>query len=90
MGKAASAAQKRGLGTAVSQGEKAPGTGRGRVGEVVLEAWPFGLTLLFPVFTAPAESEGSGPEEKSPGQQVCLELAWNPQTRVGRNVTYGH
>jgi len=24
------------------------------------------------VFTAPAESEGSGPEEKSPGQQVRL------------------
>ncbi|XP_065753748.1 SH3 and cysteine-rich domain-containing protein 2 [Phocoena phocoena] len=24
----------------------------------------------FPVFTAPAESEGSGPEEKSPGQQA--------------------
>jgi hypothetical protein len=62
------------------------------MGEVVLEAWPLGLTLtfLFPVFTAPAESEGSGPEEKSPGQQVCLELAWNPQARVGRNVTSCH
>eukprot|EP00069_Balaena_mysticetus_P020113 bmy_12730T0 len=27
-------------------------------------------TLASPVFTAPAESEGSGPEEKSPGQQA--------------------
>ncbi|PNI34343.1 STAC2 isoform 3 [Pan troglodytes] len=25
-----------------------------------------------PVFTAPAESEGPGPEEKSPGQQICV------------------
>lgn len=31
-----------------------------------------GPTLASPVFTAPAESEGSGAEEKSPGQQVRL------------------
>lgn len=31
-----------------------------------------GPALASPVFTAPAESEGSGPEEKSPGQQVRL------------------
>lgn len=31
--------------------------------------WP---PLASPVFTAPTESEGSGPEEKSPGLQVRL------------------
>ena len=33
---------------------------------------PHTLAPASPVFTAPAESEGSGPEEKSPGQQVRL------------------
>lgn len=52
---------------------------RERVGKALLEASHSALPLVSPVFTAPAESEGSGPEEKSPGQQVSLELAWSPQ-----------
>ena len=70
MGRAASAAQRRALATAVS-GAGDQGWARSTVG-----ATPCSLTLwphpASPVFTAPAESEGSGPEEKSPGQQVRL------------------
>lgn len=43
----------------------------GRVmGELLPIASQPGPILVSPVFTAPAESEGSGPEERSPGQQV--------------------
>lgn len=68
MGKAASAAQKRVLVTVVSGGRD-----QGQEGNS-MQARPAAShphpTLASPVFTAPAESEGSGPEEKSPGQQV--------------------
>lgn len=68
MGKAASAAQKRVLVTVVSGGRDQGQEGNSvRVLPAASHPRP---TLASPVFTAPAESEGSGPEEKSPGQQV--------------------
>lgn len=67
MGKAATAAQRRALATAVS-GLGDQGQEGGAVQAPPAASHP-GPTLASPVFTAAAESEGPGPE-KSPGQQV--------------------
>lgn len=67
MGKAASAAQRMALETVVSGGRDQGW--EGNAVQMLLAASHPGPTLVSPVFTALAESEGSVPE-KSPGQQV--------------------
>lgn len=48
-----------------------------------------GPTLASPVFTAPAENEGSGPEERSPGQQVSPRWYGAPLALIHRWVGTG-
>lgn len=76
--------------TVVSKGGKEPGQEWVRWGGGATPATSHpGPTLASAVFTAPTENEGSGPEERSPGQQVSPGWHGAPLALIHRWVGTG-